>query len=234
MLRLLELVFLGGVATQADDGSPNCQARDVVNMRVLVVLLVAAFVWQAGQVRAEDSGGDVKPYFPAGTQEIGLKAGYLFAHRLTPRSKTEEQGPALMPSWGIVLTDPPFADEGWYRGQTTIGVEMVYIQFQKPVLTHGIGFTPRIKYTFVALGRLQPYLELAGGPFWTDLANRIPEQSSEFNFIVMGGFGLSWFVTSQTAVNIGYRLQHISNAGTSFPNVGLNHSLPYIGFSFYY
>lgn len=202
--------------------------------RALVVLLVTALVWQAGHVRAEGSGGVVAPYFPVGTQEIGLTAGYFLSHRLTPRSETRQQGPALMPSWGMVLTDPPSENEGWYRGQTTVGAEMVYIQFERPVLTHGIGFTPRIKYTFVALGRLRPYLELAGGPFWTDLANRIPEQSSEFNFIVMGGIGLSWFVTSQMAVNIGYRAQHISNAGTSFPNVGLNHSLPYIGFSFFY
>jgi opacity protein-like surface antigen len=207
---------------------------DVINMRVLVALLVTALVWQAGHGRAEDSGGAVKPYFPAGTQEVGLTAGYLLAHRLTHWSVTEQQGPALMPSWGMVLTDPPSADEGWYRGQTTVGVEMVYIQFEQPALTHGIGITPRIKYTFVALDRLRPYLELGGGPFWTDLANRIPEQSSEFNFVVMGGIGLSWFVTSQAAVNIGYRFQHISNAGTSHPNVGLNASLPFIGFSFFY
>ncbi len=203
-------------------------------MRVLVVLLVTALLWQAGHVRAEDSVGDVKPYFPVGTQEIGLTAGYLLPHRLTPFSETKQQGPALMPSWGMVLTDPPSSEEGWYRGQTTVGAEMVYIQFQKPVLTHGIGFTPRIKYTFVALDRLRPYVEFAGGPFWTDLTNRIPEQSSQFNFIVTVGAGLSWFITSQAAVNFGYRFQHISNAGTSYPNVGLNSSVPFIGFSFFY
>jgi lipid A 3-O-deacylase len=203
-------------------------------MRVFIVLLVAALMWPTEPGRAEAGAGEVKPYFPVGTQEIGLTAGYLIPHRLTPFSETKQRGLALMPSWGMVLTDPPSADEGWYRGQTTVGAEMVYIQFQKPVLTHGVGFTPRIKYTFLALGRLRPYLELAGGPFWTDLGNRIPEQSSEFNFIVMGGIGFSWFVTSQMAVNIGYRAQHISNAGTSFPNVGLNSSLPFIGFSFFY
>ena len=115
-----------------------------------------------------------------------------------------------------------------------MGAEAVYIQFREPVLTHGIGFTPKIKFTFVALDRVRPYVEFAGGPFWTDLAGRIPEESSEFNFVLTAGFGLSWFITPQTSLNVGYRFHHISNAGTRYPNLGLNASLPFGGFSFYF
>jgi hypothetical protein len=167
-----------------------------------------------------------------GTQEVGLSAGYLLPHRLTVDHTTKQQGPALMPSWMMTLTDP--VGESWYQGQVSIGAEMVYIQFQEPILTHGIGFTPKIKYTFVVFDRLRPYVEFAGGPFWTDLGGRIPEESTQFNFIVTGGVGVSWFITEQTAFNVGYRFHHISNAGTHYPNLGLNASLPFGGFSFYY
>ena len=40
--------------------------------------------------------------------------------------------------------------------------------------------------------------------------------------------------TQEVGLNAGYRFQHISNAGTQYPNLGLNASLPYGGFSFYF
>ncbi len=188
---------------------------------------VAAIV-AASSVEAADG----LPNITVGTQEVGLTAGYMFSHRLTDLHTTKQHGPALMPSWMMTITDP--IGDSWYRGQISLGAEMVYLQFREPLLTHGVGFTPRIKYTFVALGRLRPYLEFAGGPFWTDLGGRIREQANEFNFVLTGGIGLSWFLTPQLAFNAGYRFHHISNAGTAFPNLGLNASLPFGGFSFFF
>ncbi|OQW35892.1 MAG: hypothetical protein A4E19_15655 [Nitrospira sp. SG-bin1] len=193
-----------------------------------VTTVILGLIMEASVTHASD----VSPTITVGTQEVGLTAGYLFSHRLTDLHTTKQHGPALMPSWMITLTDP--VGDGWYRGQVSLGAEMVYLEFREPIVTHGIGFTPRIKYTFVALGRLRPYAEFTGGPFWTDLGGRIREQANEFNFILSGGVGVSWFVTPQLAVNAGYRFHHISNAGTAFPNLGLNASLPFAGFSFYF
>jgi len=175
---------------------------------------------------------EVSPTITVGTQEVGLTAGYLLPHRLTGDHVTKQQGPALMPSWMMTLTDP--VGDSWYRGQVSLGAEMVYLEFREPIVTHGIGFTPRIKYTFVALNRIRPYAEFAGGPFWTDLGGRIPEQGSEFNFVLTGGVGVSFFITPHVAFNAGYRFHHISDAGTKYPNLGLNASLPFGGFSFYF
>ena len=176
---------------------------------------------------------NVSPTITVGTQELGLSAGYLVPHLLKgKKSKTEQGGIVFMPSWMMTLTDP--IGDSWYRGQISFGAEMAYIQFQEPVLTHGVGFTPKIKYSFVSLDRIRPYAEFAGGPFWTDLGGKIPEQSSQFNFILSAGFGVSYFLTDQVALNAGYRFQHISNAHTSRANVGLNSSLPFAGFSFYF
>lgn len=195
--------------------------------RLLTILALGSFM-----TLAVAQASDVSPAITVGTQEVGLTAGYLLPHRLTTDHTTKQQGPAVMPSWMMTLTDP--VGDGWYRGQVSIGAEVVYIQFQEPVLTHGIGFTPKIKYSFVALDRVRPYVEFAGGPFWTDLGGRIPEESTQFNFVLTAGFGVSWFITPQTAFNVGYRFHHISNAGTHYPNLGLNSSLPFGGFSFYF
>jgi len=190
---------------------------------VMIYLIMTAPIAQAD---------DGSPTITVGTQEVGMTAGYMFSHRLTELHTTKQHGPAVMPSWMITLTDP--IGDSWYRGQISLGAEMVYLEFREPIVTHGIGFTPRIKYTFVALGRLRPYAEFTGGPFWTDLGGRIREQANEFNFILSGGVGVSWFITPQLAFNAGYRFHHISNAGTAFPNLGLNASLPFGGFSFYF
>jgi opacity protein-like surface antigen len=50
----------------------------------------------------------------------------------------------------------------------------------------------------------------------------------------MAGFGVSYFLTNQVALNAGYLFNHISNAGTHYPNLGLNASLPYGGLSFFF
>ena len=196
-------------------------------VRTFVTLTLAALL-----ATPSAHADDVVPAITVGTQEVGLTAGYLFSHRLTELHTTKQHGPAVMPSWMMTITDP--IGDGWYRGQVSLGAEMVYLEFREPIVTHGIGFTPRIKYTFVALGRLRPYLEFTGGPFWTDLGGRIREQANEFNFVLSGGVGVSWFLTRQLAINAGYRFHHISNAGTAFPNLGLNASLPFGGFSFYF
>lgn len=197
-----------------------------------LVRSVAMLVLGSLMTVAVSQASDSTPAITIGTQEVGLSAGYLLPHRLTTDHTTKQSGPALMPSWMMTITDP--MGGGWYRGQVSIGVEMVYLQFREPILTHGIGFTPKIKYTFVAFDRIRPYAEFAGGPFWTDLGGRIPEESSEFNFILTAGLGVSYFLTPQTALNVGYRFHHISNAGTRYPNLGLNSSLPFGGFSFFF
>ncbi|MBI3806441.1 MAG: acyloxyacyl hydrolase [Nitrospirae bacterium] len=195
--------------------------------RILTTLALGSLMTTTALHAAE-----VSPKISVGTQEVGLNAGYLLPHRLTTGHTTKQQGPAFMPYWMMTLTDP--IGDSWYRGQISLGAEMVYIQFQEPILTHGVGFAPKIKYTFVSIDRIRPYAEFAGGPFWTDLAGKIPEESSQFNFVLMAGFGVSYFLTDQAALNIGYRFNHISNAGTQYPNIGLNASLPYGGFSFYF
>lgn len=200
-------------------------------MRFIILLIVVLALEPLAPLSGASADERV-PQITVGTQEVGLTAGYMFSHRLTEFHTTKQHGPALMPSWMITLTDP--VGNSWYRGQVSIGAEMVYLQFREPILTHGVGFTPRIKYTFVALGRLRPYAEFAGGPVWTDLGGNITEQANEFNFVLTGGVGVSWFLTPQLAANVGYRFHHISNAGTAFPNLGLNASLPFGGFSFYF
>ena len=63
----------------------------------------------------------------------------------------------------------------------------------------------------------RPYLELGTGPMWSN--RRVPAATSRFNFDSQLGFGVA--LGARSPWRIGYRFQHISNAGTAGRNPGL-------------
>ena len=167
---------------------------------------------------------------PVGSHTIGLTAGPFFPIRVLAGQSSKLFGEALMPSWSVTLTEPVGA--GWYQGQLALGAEVIAFHTAEPLTAYGVGFTPKLVYTSTAFGRVRPFIEGGGGPMWTDLGGRVPEQPGQFNFLVWGGAGCSYQMTRHWALNAGYRIMHISNAGTRDPNSGLNVGLPFIGLSY--
>lgn len=167
---------------------------------------------------------------PVGTHTIGLTTGPFFPIRVLPSQSSKLFGEALMPSWTITLTEPIGA--GWYQGQLSLGAEVIAFHTAEPITAYGVGFTPKLVYTSTAFGRIRLFLEAGGGPVWTDLGGRIPEQPGPFNFLVWSGAGGSYQITPTWALTAGYRVMHISNAGTRSPNSGLNFGLPFLGLSY--
>jgi lipid A 3-O-deacylase len=177
--------------------------------------------------------GAGEPISPAakGTQTMGLAIGPFFPIRLLPSQSSKLFGTATMPSWSITVTDP--IGSHWYRGQVSLGAELLAFGTYEPLTSYGVGITPKLQYAFVGLDRIHPYIEGGGGPIWTDLGGQVPEQPGQFNVVVWGGVGAAWILTSQWALNVGYRFVHISNGGTRTPNSGLNFGLPFVGLSYY-
>jgi lipid A 3-O-deacylase len=167
---------------------------------------------------------------PKGTQTVGLTTGPFFPIRFTQDQSSKLYGAATALSSSFVLTDP--LGSSWYQGQVSLGAELIGFSTTEPVSAYGIGLTPKVGYAFVALNRLRPYLEGGGGPLWTDLGGRVPEQAGQFNFLLWSGAGCSWALTPRWAMQAGYRFMHISNGDTRHPNSGLNFGLPFLGLSY--
>ena len=167
---------------------------------------------------------------PVGTHTFGLTAGPLFPLRILSSQSSKLFGEALMPSWMITLTEPIGSD--WYQGQVALGTELIAFHTYEPMTAYGAGFTPKLVYTSTAFARVRPFVEAGGGPMWTDLGGRVPEQPGQFNFLVWAGAGASYHMTPAWALTAGYRVMHISNGGTRSPNSGLNAGLPFIGLSY--
>lgn len=167
---------------------------------------------------------------PVGSHTFRLTTGTLFPLRILSTQPSKLFGEALMPSWMITLTEPIGA--GWYQGQLALGAELIAFHTYEPITAYGAGFTPKLVYTSTTFGRVGPFVEAGGGPLWTDLGGRVPEQPGQFNFLVWAGAGASYHMTPTWALTAGYRVMHISNGGTRSPNFGLNVGLPFIGLSY--
>ena len=127
--------------------------------------------------------------------------------------------------WGVVGAGP-------FKGALEIGLEPFYQRFIEPERAYFAGLGAVARYHFLPLGRLVPYLELGAAPGATDL--RVREQRTDFVFLLFGGAGASYFLTETAALYAGYRLQHISNAGTDSPNQGINSHTGVVGLSIFF
>ncbi|MEQ1796075.1 MAG: acyloxyacyl hydrolase [Nitrospira sp.] len=167
---------------------------------------------------------------PVGTHTVGLRIGAFSPIRVLTSQSSKLFGEALVPSWMVTVTEP--IGSGWYQGHLALGAELVTFHTRNPITAYGVGFTPKLVFTSTAFGPVHPFLEAGGGPAWTDLGGRVPEQPGQFNFLVWGGAGCSYSLTRAWSIDAGYRVMHISNAGTRQPNSGLNFGLPFLGLSY--
>lgn len=200
-------------------------ARPVKNMsRMCTVIFLCAGLIGLSLASAEEPSSTW-----IGKHTIGLAVGGMLPIRLMEGQSSKLYGVAVHPSWRTSLTEP--IGTNWWSGSVGLGVEGAILGIAEPTGAYAIGLTPKLIYTFTSFGRLKPYVEGGGGPLWTNFDGHIPEQGSDFNFLVWGGTGASWDVTAQWALNAGLRFSHISNAGTDSPNGGLNYLLPFVGVS---
>ena len=98
---------------------------------------------------------------------------------------------------------------------------------------YGFAVAP-IGFTFeFGRRRVHPFLETLGGVIAS--TEPIPENqpdASGLNFLFDFGGGIRWDIGPRRAVVIGYKFLHISNAGTTSFNPGVDNNVIYFGYSF--
>ena len=125
----------------------------------------------------------------------------------------------------------PFGS-GWLRSAIEPGLEGWFQYYVEPRVFTAEGLKAALRYHFIGVAPLVPYLEVSAGAGATNL--NVPEIRSHFTFILEGGAGISYFITPAVALNLGYRLQHLSNGGTGHPNRGVNSNTGVLGVSYFF
>jgi lipid A 3-O-deacylase len=131
--------------------------------------------------------------------------------------------------YGWVLTKP--FGPGFLRGRFEYAVDVIpaFVLTQRNGTAYGLGLDPfALKWNFAPRQRkIVPYIEIAGGVL---LANTdVPPGTSHVNFTPQGAIGMH-FLRGKYNWNAEIRYMHISNAGLSTPNPGINTFQVRIGF----
>jgi len=74
---------------------------------------------------------------------------------------------------------------------------------------------------YIGHGRMLPYATFGLGAGWTNLV-KLDEIDQRFNFLLQTGVGVRTPISDKQAWTLEVRWSHISNAGMSTPNLGLN------------
>lgn len=122
--------------------------------------------------------------------------------------------------YGWILTEP--AGPGFLRGRFEYAVDVVpvFLVTQRTSTAYGFGLNPfALKWNFAASRSLVPYVDIGGGTLFTN--DRVPPGTSHVNFTTSGAFGVH-FLRKKYNWSAEVRYMHISNAGLTTPNPGIN------------
>jgi lipid A 3-O-deacylase len=122
--------------------------------------------------------------------------------------------------YGWILTDAH--GPGFLRGRFEYAVDIVplFLVMQTSNTAYGFGVNPfALKWNFAAHGSVVPYADIGGGTLFTNV--KVPEGTSHVNFTTSGALGVH-FVRGKYNWSAEVRYMHISNAGISRPNPGIN------------
>jgi hypothetical protein len=157
---------------------------------------------------------------PVGTWAAGLQAAYNFGVINNAQMVT------FMPR----VTRVMWVHEGDTPGALSFGIEGNFSRIYETSNAMELGGGLLLRYVFHTPWPVRPYLELGGGMLYSDLRNF--SLGSRILFSCAGALGVELPVTESLALTAGYRFRHISNAGQSSQNPGLNSNLFAAGVSF--
>ncbi len=112
---------------------------------------------------------------------------------------------------------------GFLRGNLEYAVDVipVYVLAFRNQTSYAAGFDPfMVKWNFIRGRKVAPYLEIGGGVLVS--RDNIPPGTSTVNFMPQANFGVQVFTRRKRAVVVAAKYVHISNAGLSSPNPGIN------------
>jgi lipid A 3-O-deacylase len=179
----------------------------------IAVCLLLALSFAAAQDRPEEGGHELQVWtgggrsVPGGTKDTSVwNAGVRY---------------------GWILTAPH--GPGFLNGRFEYAVDAVpaFVVIQPANTTYGAGVNPLgLKWIFATRSDVEPYLELNGGTLFT--THEVPTGTSTINFTSSAALGIH--ILREHAWTLEVRYMHISNAGLTTPNPGINTVQVRLGF----
>ena len=127
---------------------------------------------------------------------------------------------------------PEFARHTFFRGNLEIRGELFGGAQFHPATAWVTGLTFMARYDFATGGRWVPFFDAGAGPSGTDIGH--PDLGDTFEFNVQVGAGTYYFFRKNTAASLEYRWLHLSDAGLSSSNNGVNSQMVLGGVTWFF
>ena len=179
---------------------------------LITLLLGATLGWSQG--RPEDGGRELQ-LWTGGGHSVSGGASNIGVWNVGLR-------------YGWILTRP--LGPGFLKGRFEYAVDAVplFMVFQPANTAYGVGLNPlNLKWNFATRGSVVPYIELDGGTLFT--TEEVPLGTSKVNFTSGAALG-AHILGSRHNWSLEARYMHISNAGLTSPNPGINTFQVRLGF----
>ena len=95
------------------------------------------------------------------------------------------------------------------------------------------GLNVFFRYLYPIAPSVKMVVEMGSGPMYLSVDSH-EQGDGGFNFLNQFGLGARFDLSDHDALTLGYRFRHISNAGTSLPNRGINTSALVLSYSILY
>lgn len=190
---------------------------------------------------------DFDSRFAKGQYQFGFSFGYGSSFNLAPIDANSEERTHLrfiqfFPNFKYNLTGP--MGKSIFQGALYWVVEVGFAatvsdptRNNQPVGKSPeflIGLVPaQLEYKFINPERSwAPFLFAGVGVSWSEWFQDTSEIATAFEFILQVGGGIEYFFDNGTAVNLHYRLWHLSNSNIQSRNIGINAHVVSLGYSF--
>jgi hypothetical protein len=173
---------------------------------ILLTLLLSSASLTFAQSRLEDGGHEIQLWTGGGHSVAG------------GTSNTGVWNAGVRYGWILTRPHGPGFLEG--RFEYAVDAVPVFLVFQPANTAFGAGIDPlNLKWNFATRGRVVPYFELSGGTLFTN--HDVPFGTSRVNFTSGAALG-THFLRERCNWSVELRYMHISNAGLSSSNRGIN------------
>jgi hypothetical protein len=162
-----------------------------------------------------------------GAKEVGLGGAISLSHG-TDNDFDTVTGLQLLPHVGYVATDP--MGPGWVRGNLELLLEPAVLHLDTEVGASTVLGLSALGRWILGGTRVRPYFDVGAGVLVGE--TNLPQTDCGVNFLIQGGPGVLVVLSESTTLAVGYRFQHISNAGACTINPGINSSALYLSVNY--
>jgi hypothetical protein len=164
--------------------------------------------------------------FPFRLSEAGIVGGFGFGR--IPEGHYE---PILMAAHFGLDVGRYFHLPGTHRGRLTFFLEPRFNPVHEPAGDYELGIGIGLQYVYPIFRHLFFYAAVSTGPHFISVRTEREARGFLVDSEAGGGFYIA--LGKGSALNVGYRIRHLSNGGVRTPNAGIDNHLLVVGYSMF-